>query len=41
LRSGKILGKCGLHVAEKVEMTGAISTVKGGKYERELKWGIW
>jgi len=30
-----------LHVAEKVEMTGRISIVKGGKYERELKWGIW
>jgi len=37
----KILGKRVIHIAEKVEMTGEIRMVNGGKYERELKWGIW
>jgi hypothetical protein len=36
-----ILGKRVLHIMEKVEMTGGIIFVKGGKYEMELKWGIW
>ena len=41
VRSRKILGKRVLHVGEKVKMTGGIIMVKGGKYEKELKWGIW
>jgi len=36
-----ILGKRVLHIAEKLEMTGRISMVKRGEYERELIWGIW
>ena len=37
----RLLGKCVIHIAENVEMTGGISVVKEVKYKRELERCIW